>query len=98
MSQQAVATALGITASAVGQWETGKTKPSWQMAQKLAELFSLPVDDDAARRRDVRLRDGMSALVEVVTVMLGDAVFDELQERDELLRSLDAVREAAAQA
>ena len=44
MSQQALAKALGISASAVGMYEQGRREPSLQMVVKLAELFGVSTD------------------------------------------------------
>lgn len=45
LTQLDVAKALGITDSAVNQWEKGKTVPKTESLPKLAELFGCTVDE-----------------------------------------------------
>ena len=44
MSQQALAHALGVSASAVGMYEQGRREPSLDTVVKLAELFEVSTD------------------------------------------------------
>ncbi|MCQ2419717.1 MAG: helix-turn-helix transcriptional regulator [Clostridia bacterium] len=44
MSQQMLARALGVSASAVGMYEQGRREPSLQTVVKLAELFGVSTD------------------------------------------------------
>lgn len=44
-TQMRVAKELGITDSAVNQWEKGKTFPKTKLLQKLARLYGCTVDD-----------------------------------------------------
>lgn len=44
LTQRALATALGVGQSAVGQWETGDTRPSRDMLPKIAAALGLPLD------------------------------------------------------
>lgn len=45
LSQSEVAKALGITNSAVCQWETGKTAPRAFLLVKLATIYDCTVDE-----------------------------------------------------
>lgn len=45
LTQMQVAQALGITDSAVNQWEKGKTFPKTEQLPRLAKLFNCTVDD-----------------------------------------------------
>lgn len=43
-TQMQVAKYLGITDSAVNQWESGKTKPRTSILVKLSELYGCPIE------------------------------------------------------
>ena len=45
LTQMDVAKALGITDSAVNQWEKGKTFPNTKQLPKLAKLYGCTIDD-----------------------------------------------------
>lgn len=45
LTQQQVADELGVSDSAVNQWEKGKTFPRTEFLPKLAKLFGCTVDD-----------------------------------------------------
>lgn len=45
LTQMAVAKALGISDSAVNQWEKGKTFPKTEQLPKLAKLYGCTVDE-----------------------------------------------------
>lgn len=45
LTQAGVAKELGVTDSAVCQWETGKTVPRLPMLQRLAALYGCSVDE-----------------------------------------------------
>lgn len=45
MTQQEVATKLGIDQSAVCQWETNKTKPRASLLLKVAAIYGCTVDE-----------------------------------------------------
>ena len=45
LTQQQVADELGISDSAVNQWEKGKTFPKTEFLPRLAKLFGCTVDD-----------------------------------------------------
>lgn len=45
LSQAAVADELGVTAAAVCQWETGKTKPASNKLLEIAALYGCTVDE-----------------------------------------------------
>lgn len=45
LSQRAVAKELGVTDSAVNQWERGKTSPKINQLPKLAALYGCTVDE-----------------------------------------------------
>lgn len=45
LTQMDVAKALGITDSAVNQWEKGRTFPKTEQLPKLAKLFGCTVDE-----------------------------------------------------
>ena len=40
MTQAELGALLGVTGSAVGQWEAGTTKPQWKQAQRLAQVLA----------------------------------------------------------
>lgn len=44
LSQQAVASKVGVDQSTVCLWETGKTQPRAKLLPKIAELFGCTVD------------------------------------------------------
>lgn len=44
MTQREVASALKVSVATVNNWETGKTIPGIDNAQRLADLFGLPMD------------------------------------------------------
>jgi transcriptional regulator with XRE-family HTH domain len=46
LTQAQLGTEVGVTGSAVGQWEQGRTTPSWQQLQKLAEFFGVEAPPD----------------------------------------------------
>jgi transcriptional regulator with XRE-family HTH domain len=52
MTLQGIADELGMTRSMIGKIENGKADPSWELAQKLEEMFNIPAskllkrDDD----------------------------------------------------
>lgn len=53
MTQAELGALLGISGSAVGQWEQGRTSPSWRQQQRLRVLFGMadepaPSDDVAS--------------------------------------------------
>jgi len=54
MTQEQLAEALGVTRSAVTQWESGWSQPRMGKLEQLAELFNVPksalIDDDPCRR------------------------------------------------
>ena len=45
MTQQELATALGINRSTVAMWETGQSHPRAQKLQELARVFGCTVDE-----------------------------------------------------
>lgn len=45
LTQQEVATRLGIDQSTVCLWETGKTKPRSSQLPKIAEMYNCTVDE-----------------------------------------------------
>ena len=44
LSQQALADALFISRDLVSKWETGRRRPEYQMIEKIAAVFGVPVD------------------------------------------------------
>ena len=44
LSQQQVASAVGVSNKAVSKWENGKTKPSTNALRKLSSLFHVPIE------------------------------------------------------
>ena len=44
LSQQALADALFISRDLVSKWETGRRRPNYQMIEKIAAVFGVPVD------------------------------------------------------
>ena len=45
VSQEHVAKKLGVTQSAISQWESGETMPSADKLKAIAELYQCTVDD-----------------------------------------------------
>ena len=45
LSQAEVAEALGVSAAAVCQWETGKTVPDSRKLPRIAEVFCCTIDE-----------------------------------------------------
>lgn len=45
LSQADVAEALGVSAAAVCQWETGKTVPDSRKLPRIAEVFGCTIDE-----------------------------------------------------
>ena len=69
-TQRALGDLLGVTGSAVGQWETGATHPLWTQQQRLREIL-LPAepptlldgDDQLVTQRELKaLRDELQTL------------------------------------
>ena len=72
LSLEAVGEALGITGSAVSQWETGKTYPSRKSLVQFAELTSfavvwLELGSVSVRTRDESIWSHNSAMVPLIT-------------------------------
>ena len=44
MTQIELATALGVSSGTVAMWETGKRKPSFEMLEKLTQVFDKRID------------------------------------------------------
>ena len=44
MTQIELATALGVSSGTVAMWETGKRKPSFEMFEKLTQVFDKRID------------------------------------------------------
>lgn len=44
MTQEGLASALGVSQSTVANWEKGKTEPTVTQAQKIGEVTGVPVD------------------------------------------------------
>ncbi|GHU77587.1 hypothetical protein AGMMS49992_25960 [Clostridia bacterium] len=53
ISQKELCAALGITQSAISQWETGKLDPARDMSIKLADFFNVSIDHVCARDTNV---------------------------------------------
>lgn len=45
LTQMEVAKQLGVTDSAVNQWETGKTTPNTKRLSELARLYNCTIDE-----------------------------------------------------
>ena len=45
MTQEDVAERIGVTRQAIGKWEAGETIPDLDLAQKLAEVFDVSLDE-----------------------------------------------------
>ena len=48
ISQYALASELGVAQTHIANLETGRTRPSWPFAQRVAEYFGVALDDLAA--------------------------------------------------
>lgn len=64
-TQAELASRLGVTGSAVGQWEQGRTTPSWRQAQQLEEILGEYVTQPDGETPDPLLRR-VAALAEAV--------------------------------
>lgn len=53
MSQQEVASAIGVTRQTVGNWELGQGSPALDKAAELARLYGVTLDDLANDEVDV---------------------------------------------
>lgn len=42
-TQEEVAKALGVNAKTIVYWESGKTSPKFELAQKLSDLYGIPL-------------------------------------------------------
>lgn len=64
MSQEAFAAALGVPQSYVSKWESGRTKPTYGNAERIADLTQRKVGDffDPATRRGRVKRQSIDAL------------------------------------
>ena len=59
MTQIELATALGVSSGTVAMWETGKRKPSFEMFEKLTQVFDKRIDYIlGVPRSDDHHRDG----------------------------------------
>ena len=63
MTQQGLATALGVTQQAVSAWLKGLTKPSSERISKIEELLGIPASDWAAVGADDPDESGPSLAV-----------------------------------
>lgn len=48
LTQAELGELVGVSGSAVGQWEQGRTKPGWRQLQKLAEALDVPIEFDGS--------------------------------------------------
>lgn len=77
-TQAELASRLGVTGSAVGQWEQGRTTPGWRQAQQLEELLGEYVTQpdgatpDPLLRRVVELAEAVESLTQRVHEMGGE--------------------------
>ncbi len=71
LTQAALGALLGVTDSAVGQWETGTTKPNWRQAQKLEEIFEGVTPDESTRidRLEARAEESDRRLDEAIELL-----------------------------
>lgn len=90
-SQTELAQRLGVTQSAIANWEGGQREPNYETTRKIADLFQVTVDYLMGRSDDPQ---GTAAAEEELKAALwgGDADLTP-QEMDELWRD---VREYAA--
>lgn len=90
LTQAALGDLVGVTGSAVGQWEQGRTKPSWVQAERLADVL-LDATPDEVSRLDV-VESQVQLLARAVLELLAQA--DATPDVDELLRSIRAAFDA----
>lgn len=106
MSQQEVASAVGVSRQTVSNWEQGQGAPALDKAAELARLFNVSLDDLAsdevdvvssgrARRRDthvLRSLVGRTATVELIDEVIEGA--ELLDVNEDWLRVSCAVKRA----
>ena len=96
-TQRALAELLGVTGSAVGQWETGATHPQWTQQQRLREILlpaepvSLPVLDAAetilaghVAAQVMVLIERLTVQVEVQAIRISELVVDTAELRAQI--------------
>lgn len=76
MSQNDLGGLIGVTGSAVGQWESGASTPRWSMVAKLSEVLEINLQDDGADvlARVEQLERTVAVMGEQLETLLGDAV------------------------
>lgn len=87
MTQAELGSLVGVSGSAVGQWEQGRTRPAWKQVQRLADVFGVtvvsPVNDpnEWGQRLDA-LQHDLELQAEVLDRIadLGDLVSRRLEE------------------
>lgn len=55
LSQNEVASAVGITGKAVSKWENGKAKPTTEMLRKLSVLYGVPIEKLLSMRDEKKI-------------------------------------------
>lgn len=80
-TQRALGDLLGISGSAVGQWETGVTRPQWTQSVRLRQILGGPQHDDeqVSRAEFNQLRDLVRKLA-----LAAEALGLELDDDDSL--------------
>lgn len=102
LTQDQLGEMIGVKGSAVGQWEQGRTKPSWQNLQRLAEVLGVEHDAgvlpdlaaelreaiEQAAQRDELLGDLISAAERIDVVLR--SMSDRLVRNAEILERIEA--------
>lgn len=87
LTQAELGQRVGVSGSAVGQWEQGRTHPSWKQAQRLVEVLAVEgeVADVAMRLAAVeRLARAQAQLL----LLLGQIAAEQMDGEDEIAARL----------
>lgn len=52
LTQEDIADKLGVTRSAIGNWEQGKREPDFEMSEKIADFFNVDMNYLTGRKSD----------------------------------------------
>lgn len=102
MTQEELASAIGVTASAIGMFEAGKRRPKDQVAQALSEVFNVPKwsiyfspeevreDEDEAELWQIRENFRRNPELRTLFSLQKDATKQELKQMEAFIRAIRA--------